>query len=85
MKLKLFVYCMHVTNAAVLTAKFTPGSIELNRFRNLGCGLLLDNKDAACYPEISGNVAEFTVKKRILFLTKVCMVDPNARGRYTLK
>ncbi len=49
MRLKLFVYCMHVTNAAVLTAKFTPGSIELNRFRNLGCGLLLDNKDAAWF------------------------------------
>ncbi len=75
MRLKLSVYFMHVTNAALLTARLT----ELNRFRNLCCGLLLDNKDAACFSEISDNVAEFTVKKRILFLTILCMVEPDAR------
>ena len=59
MRLKLLVYCMHVTNAAVLTAR----SNEVNRFRYLDCGLLLDNKVATCYSEISENVVEFTVKK----------------------
>ncbi len=38
----------------------------------------MENKDDACYSEISGNVAEFTVKKNILFLTILCMVEPDA-------
>ncbi len=68
---------MHVAKFDAVLTRFTE---LIHRFRNSDYGLFLDNKDAVCYFEISGSVAELTVKKGVLFLITV-HVEPDARSR----
>ncbi len=67
--------------SCVVTVPPCPPSSVINIIR---LWIILDNKDAACYFEITGNVAEFTVKKTILFLMILCMLSPMLAARFTL-